>query len=265
MMQQFVDKLLDFLASAGIKLVLAAITMVIGWLLVNFFVKKIKKNTRMDNTAKAFFASFVNFGGKALIVILAISVLGVKMTSIVAIIASVGLTIGLALQGSLSNIAGGILLVIFKPFKVGDYVAIATNEGTVKDMNLFYTILRTQDNKTISIPNATVSNTPLRNLSIEPTRRVDFNVDIPGGNDIDRVKKLLIAVAANHEDVLEEPSPSCRLAELSSAGAKFTLNIWTKKENYRDVMYDINEAIEKAFRISGITISKLSAISTDTL
>ena len=257
MMQQFVDKLLDFLASAGIKLVLAAITMVIGWLLVNFFVKKIKKNTRMDNTAKAFFASFVNFGGKALIVILAISVLGVKMTSIVAIIASAGLTIGLALQGSLSNIAGGILLVIFKPFKVGDYVAIATN--------LFYTILRTQDNKTISIPNATVSNTPLRNLSIEPTRRVDFNVDIPGGNDIDRVKKLLIAVAANHEDVLEEPSPSCRLAELSSAGAKFTLNIWTKKENYRDVMYDINEAIEKAFRISGITISKLSAISTDTL
>lgn len=264
-MQQFLDALLDFLVSAGIKLTVAAIIMVVGWILVNLLVRRVRKSERMDTTTKAFLASFVNLGGKILIGILAVSVLGIKMTSIVAIIASAGLTIGLALQGSLSNIAGGILLVIFKPFKVGDYIAVSNNEGIVKEMNLFYTVLRTQDNKTISIPNATVSNTPLKNVSLEPTRRIDFNIDIAGGADVDKIKKLLLAVAANHNDVLENPASSCRLAEFGNINSKFTLKVWTSRENYRDVMFDINEAIEKAFKISGVTTNKVTAVAVDTL
>ena len=142
----WIDKLFstlyDFATTMGFKVIGALLVLLIGSIVVSRIAKRIRRSKKTDSTLAHFLASFVNFGGKTLVVIIAISILGVEMSSIVALIASAGVAIGLALQGSLSNIAGGILLIVFKPFKVGDYIMVGGEEGTVRDMNLFYTILK---------------------------------------------------------------------------------------------------------------------------
>ncbi len=253
-MDAFLDTLYQFATTAGIRLLGAILVLIAGFVVTRIFTKKIRKNAKMDAMLSRFTASFVNFGGKTLTIIIAVSILGVQMSSVVALIASAGVAIGLALQGSLSNIAGGILLVIFKPFRVGDYIKVGGEEGTVDDMNLFYTILKKPDNVTVSLPNATVSNSSLENLSVEGKRRVDFTVSVAYGTDTDRVKKLLLAIAANHELVLDDPAPFCRLDSFAESSLDFTLRVWAMKDDYWTVKYDLNESIDKAFRLSGIEI-----------
>lgn len=253
-MDTILNSLYGFVTTVGFRLIGGLIVLIVGFALTKLVVKKIRKSKKMDAMLARFLASFANFGGKILTVIIAISILGVEMSSIVALIASAGVAIGLALQGSLSNIAGGILLVIFKPFHVGDYIKVAGEEGTVNDMNLFYTVLKTGANVTISLPNATVSNSALENLSVEATRRVDFTISVAYGTDVERVKKLLLAIAANHELVLEDPAPFCRLSAFNESSLDFTFRVWVKSGDYWTVNFDINEAIDKAFKLSGIEI-----------
>lgn len=250
----FLNKIVDFATSTGMRLIGALLVLIIGFIAVGYFAKKVRKSAKMDPMLAKFAASFVNFGGKTVIVITAIALMGVEMTSFVAIIASAGVAIGLALQGSLSNIAGGILLIIFKPFKVGDYIVVGGEEGTVTDMNLFYTILKKPDNTTISLPNGIVSNSPLENLSVEAIRRVDFTLTTARDTDVERVKKLLIAVASSHELVLTDPAPFCRLSQFGENGIDFTLRVWVKKEDYWTVNFDIKEDIDKVFKHEGIKI-----------
>ena len=250
----FMTKVVEFATSVGMRLLSALLILIIGFIVVGFFAKKVRKSSKMDPMLAKFAASFINFGGKTLVVITAIAVMGVEMTSFVAVIASAGVAIGLALQGSLSNIAGGILLIVFKPFKVGDYILVGGEEGTVTDMNLFYTILKKPDNVTISLPNGFVSNSPLENLSIEEVRRVDFAVSTARDTDVERVKKLLIAVASSHELVLTDPAPFCRLSQFGENGVDLALRVWVKKEDYWTVKFDINEDIDKVFKHEGIKI-----------
>ena len=248
----FITKVVEFATSVGMRLLGALLILVIGFFVVGYLAKKVRKSTKMDSMLAKFASSLVNFGGKTLVVITAIAVMGVQMTSFVAVIASVGVAIGLALQGGLSNIAGGILLIVFKPFKVGDYILVGGEEGTVADMNLFYTILKKPNNVTISLPNGVVSNSPLENLSVEELRRVDFTVNTARDTDAERVKKLLIAVASSHELVLTDPAPFCRLAQFDENGIVFALRVWVKKEDYWTVNFDINEDINKVFKHEGI-------------
>lgn len=250
----FLTKVVEFATSVGMRLLGALLILVIGWIVVGFFAKKVRKSPKMDAMLAKFAASFINFGGKTLVVITAIAVMGVEMSSFVAIIASAGVAIGLALQGSLSNIAGGILLIVFKPFKVGDYILVGGEEGTVTDMNLFYTILKKPDNVTINLPNGIVSNSPLENLSVETVRRVDFTLSAARDTDVERVKKLLLAVASSHELVLTDPAPFCRLSQFGENGIDFTLRVWVKKEDYWTVNFDIKEDIDKVFKHEGIKI-----------
>lgn len=253
-MDAFLNKLYEFATTAGVRILGALIVLIIGCILTRIAVKKIRRSKKMETMLARFTASFVNFGGKTLTVIIAVSILGVEMSSVVALLASAGVAIGLALQGSLSNIAGGILLVIFRPFHVGDYIKVGGEEGTVDDMNLFYTILKKPDNVTVSLPNTIVSNSSLENLSLEGKRRVDFTVSVAYGTDADRVKKLLLAIAANHELVLEDPAPFCRLAAFSDSSLDFSLRVWANKDDYWTVKFDLNESIDKAFKLSGIEI-----------
>ena len=256
--QSFADKLIDtlygFAMTIGARLLSAVLILIIGSFVVSRIVKRVKKSTKMDKTLASFLASFVNFGGKTLIVITAIAILGVEMSSIVALIASAGVAIGLALQGSLSNIAGGILLIVFKPFKVGDYIKVGGEEGTVHDMNLFYTILKKPDNTTISMPNAIASNSSLQNLSTEENRRLDIALEVAYGTDIDFVKKLLITVASNHELVMKDPAPFCRLTDYNDSGLGIALRVWVKGTDYWTVNFDLKEDIEKAFTMANIEI-----------
>lgn len=254
----WIDKLFstlyDFATTMGFKVIGALLVLLIGSIVVSRISKRIRRSKKTDSTLAHFLASFVNFGGKTLVVIIAISILGVEMSSIVALIASAGVAIGLALQGSLSNIAGGILLIVFKPFKVGDYIMVGGEEGTVRDMNLFYTILKKPDNTTVSLPNTIVSNSSLKNISTEETRRVDFALEVAYGTDVEYVKKLLITIANNHDLVMKDPAPFCRLSAFNANGLGITLRVWTKKEDYWTVNFDLKEDIEKAFTMANIEI-----------
>ena len=250
----FLTKVVEYATSVGMRLIGALIILIVGFIVVGYFSKRVRRSQKLDSMLAKFASSFVNFGGKTIVVITAISVMGVEMTSFVAILASAGIAIGLALQGSLSNIAGGILLIVFKPFKVGDYIIVDGEEGTVRDMNLFYTILKKPNNITISLPNGIVSNSSLQNISVEETRRLDFTISTSYDSDADRVKKLLVAIASSHELVLSEPAPVCRLAKFADSSIDFTLRVWVKKEHYWTVNFDINEDINKVFKHEGIKI-----------
>ena len=174
----FLTKVTELATTVGMRLIAALLILIVGFILIGYLAKKVRKSPKMDPLLAKFAASFINFGGKSIVVITAIAVMGVEMTSFVAIIASAGVAIGLALQGGLSNIAGGILLIVFKPFKIGDYILVGGEEGTVTDMNLFYTILKKPNNVTISLPNGIVSNSSLQNLSVEAVRRLDFTLRV---------------------------------------------------------------------------------------
>ena len=254
LVDKIVDALVGFATTMGARLVGALLVLIIGFIVTNIVCKRIRNSSKLDKMLAKFLASFTNFGGKTLVVIIAISIMGVEMSSVVALIASAGVAIGLALQGSLSNIAGGILLVIFKPFKVGDWVTIDGHSGTVSDLNLFYTYLKTGDNSVVCIPNATSSNTSLVNVSVNDTRRVDFTVSVAYGTDVDFVKKLLLAVASSHELTLSDPAPMCRLATFNESSIDFTLRVWVKSSDYWTVKFDINEDIDKVFKNQNIEI-----------
>lgn len=250
----FLNKVVEYATSVGMRLLGALLILIVGFLVVGYFAKKVRKSPKMDSLLAKVAASFINLGGKSIVVITAIAVMGVEMTSFIAVIVLVGVAIGLALQGSLANIAGGVLLIIFKPFKIGDYILVGGEEGTVTDMNLFYTILKKPDNVTVSLPNGVVSNSPLENLSVEAVRRLDFTFSTARDTDVERVKKLLIAIASSHELVLTDPAPFCRLSQFGENGIDFTLRVWVKKEDYWTVNFDIKEDIDKVFKHEGIKV-----------
>ena len=250
----FLNKVVEYATSVGMRLLAALLILIVGFLVVGYFAKKVRKSPKMDSLLAKVAASFINLGGKSIVVITAIAVMGVEMTSFIAVIVLVGVAIGLALQGSLANIAGGVLLIIFKPFKIGDYILVGGEEGTVTDMNLFYTILKKPDNVTVSLPNGVVSNSPLENLSVEAVRRLDFTFSTARDTDVERVKKLLIAIASSHELVLTDPAPFCRLSQFGENGIDFTLRVWVKKEDYWTVNFDIKEDIDKVFKHEGIKV-----------
>lgn len=254
LIDKVVDTLVGFATTMGARLIGALLVLIFGFIFINILCKKIRTSKKMDAMLAKFLASFTNFGGKVIIVITAISIMGVEMTSVVAILASAGVAIGLALQGSLSNIAGGILLVIFKPFKVGDWITVDGHSGTVTDLNLFYTYLKTGDNAVVCIPNATSSNTSLVNVSVNDTRRVDFTVSVAYGTDVDYVKKLLLAIASSHDLALSDPAPLCRLSAFNESSLDFTLRVWVNSKDYWTVKFDINEDIDKVFKHENIEI-----------
>ncbi|HKL75404.1 MAG TPA: mechanosensitive ion channel domain-containing protein, partial [Halanaerobiales bacterium] len=180
--------------------------------------------------------------------------LGVQMTSFVAILGAASFAIGLALQGSLANFAGGVLILTFRPFNVGDFVEINGEKGKVNSIQILYTKLTSKDNKQIVIPNGNVSNSTITNYSANDTRRVDLNFGIGYDDDIDQVKKVLEDIVAKHKMVLEDPAPLIRVGEHAGSSVNFNVLLWTKSENYWDVYYDMMENVKKRFDEEDINI-----------
>ena len=247
MLSSILEKLGSLLTDGGFKLLGSAVLFIVCWKLIGLLIKIIKKDKRfakVDPGAQSFLLSCVSVILKVLLVLTVAANLGVPMTNVAAI---VGLAVGLALQGSLSNFAGGIMILIFHPFRVGDYIESGGKEGTVKSLSLMSTVLTTPDNKDVIIPNGSLINSVITNFSTEKNRRVDLEFTVALGTDTERVKKILSILAEKHELVLSDPAPMVRLTRNEGNGHVFTLRVWVEKENYWNVRFDLLEQAKEAF------------------
>ena len=243
------------LTAACTKIVLALLVYIIGKAVINKIVDIADKSVltaKMDATGRSFAKNMIRTILYVVLVISVISVLGVPMASVITVLATAGVTVGMALQGSLSNLAGGIMLVLFRPFKVGDYVSAGGGEGTVKDINLFYTVLNTVDNKTITIPNGTLMGANVTNFSSADTRRVDLGFSCAKGEDIDLVQKCMLDVMNADDRVLKDPAPFARLSGGTDKSMDFTVRAWVNSGDYWDVYFALTENITKALGAAGV-------------
>lgn len=252
---KLLDKLSDGAIDIAIKLVLAIIIYLVGRFLIKRIVKamgKMRSLKSIDPTAEEYIITFVKAALYIVLIVSIVALLGVPMSSVIAAIASAGLAIGMALQGALGNIAGGLMLLIFRPFSVGDYISTGSEEGTVRSISLVYTVLTTIDNRRISIPNGSLMNSSISNASVEPLRRVDLNFDIAGSEDPDQVEKVIMDVVNGSEWALKEPAPQALITAGVTGGLTYTVRVWVKTANYWDEYGALMKGIPVALNEAGI-------------
>ena len=244
-------------ASFGLKIIEAIIVLLVGLKMVKIvkkFLRKSPKLDKMDAGLRSFLGSAASILLYALIIITVAMILGVPVTSFITILASCGVAVGLALQGSLSNLAGGIMLLLFKPFKIGDYIEAAGEAGTVTEISVMYTEIITFDNKRITIPNGSLTNSVIENYSSEDTRRVDLTFNTSYANDVDAVKAVIMKVVENHPAILKTPEPFVRLSAHKDSSLEYAVRVWCKSADYWDVYFDLMEMVKKAFDENGVQI-----------
>ncbi|MBR0158155.1 MAG: mechanosensitive ion channel family protein [Clostridia bacterium] len=254
-MDKFIEKLINMGTSYGGKLVLAIVTLIVGLLVIKLIGKLIKKalgNSKLNDTVKLVIIKTVKIILYVVLIVGIVSILGVPMSSVVAIIASCGLAVGLAFQGALANLAGGLMILIFHPFKVGDYVQATGAEGVVTDISIFYTKLLTLDNKRVLVPNGDLMNANITNLTAEDKRRIDQDFKITNDIDQDLVRSVLMAAAKATEGVMEDPAPFARLTAVDDDTYIFTVRAWCDTAKYWDVYFDLIENCSSALAANGI-------------
>ena len=255
--EAILHSLIQLATAWGIKLLTAIIVLVvalklIGWL--KKFIRKSPKLDKLDPGVRTFISSFASIGLYIVLVIVIAGMIGIPATSFITSLASCGVAIGLTLQGSLSNFAGGLMILLFKPFKVGDYIEACGEAGTVTEITVVYTILLTPDNKRITLPNGTLTNSVIENYTAEDIRRVDLTANTAYDCDIEQVKAVVGKLAANHPMALTEPAPQVRVTAHSDSALTYTVRVWCKTADYWDVYFDMTESIKKAFDENGIAI-----------
>lgn len=254
-LSKLLETLIGFALQAGKSILVAIIIYVVGRFIirmVNKIVAKVLVKRNVDLTIQSFVKSFVNVLLTTLLIVAVVNALGVDTTSFAALLASVGLAAGMALSGNLQNLAGGILLLLFRPFRVGDYITAQGESGTVKEIQILHTIIVTVDNRDVILPNGALSSGNMTNFSKEPLRRVDLTVGVEYGQDIDRVREVLQKLFAADTRILQEPAPFVALGALSSSSVDITIRLWVKSEDYWGVFFDTNETIYKTFNKEGI-------------
>lgn len=254
-MEEFKKKAIELISTYGGKILLAIASLVVGLIvikLLNKLIEKALKKSKLDGTVKSVIRNISKAFLYIVLVIGIIEILGVSMSSVVAVIASCGLAVGLALQGALGNLAGGLMILIFKPFKVGDFIESTGAEGTVKDISIFYTTVMTIDNKQIFVPNGDLMNANVTNFSVADKRRVDQDYKITNDIDAELVKSVLLGAAENTEGVLSEPKPFARMTAVDDDTYIFTVRAWCDTPKYWDVYFDLIENCSKALSENGI-------------
>ena len=241
----------------GTNLITAVFILIIGLFIAkkasNVFSTILKKK-KFDESLRTFLTSIVSVSLRILVVITALGQLGVEMTSFIALLGAAGLAIGMAFSGTLGNFAGGIMILIFRPYKVNDYISAQGEEGFVKEIQIFNTLLLTHDNKTIIIPNGAMANGNMTNFTFQETRRVDFTVGIAYGDDYDKAKEVLLGFIEEDDKIIKEPAPFIGLIALADSSVNITLRVWSKTEHYWDVYFKMNERIYKEFDGHGLNI-----------
>ncbi len=256
-MTGYMDTAVEMAMLYGPQLILAILVLIIGLWIVNRVVKLTNKGMErasVEPTLARFLGSLVSIGLKALLLISVASMVGIETTSFIAILGAAGLAIGLALQGSLGNFAGGVLVLLFKPFKVGDFVETQGVSGTVAEIQIFNTIIKTADNKVIIVPNGAVSNGVITNYSKEATRRVDFVFGIGYGDDIGKAKEVIARLVAADDRAFEDPAPTIVVSELADSSVNITTRVWVNAADYWGVKFDLTENVKLAFDQEGISI-----------
>ena len=223
-----------------------------GWIVD--MIKKSKGFKKLDDSVESFLASLINITLKILVVVIAATIVGIDVTALSAVLATAGVTVGLALQGSLSNLTGGIMILIFRPFKVGDFIDNHSDSGTVKEIGIFYTTLHTADNKTITVPNGLLSNATVVNYSTQATRRVDMEFSVAYTSDIDQVNKVMRTVVEANDKVLKDPAPFVALLRQDASALVFVVRAWVQSSDYWNVYFYLCENMKKAFDTMGIEI-----------
>lgn len=253
--KDLIDKGIDLGVEAGKSILIAIIIYFVGKALislVNRMLRGVMDRRKVDPAIQSFLGSLVNILLMILLAISVVSALGVNTTSFAALLASAGVAVGMALSGNLQNLAGGIVILLFRPFKVGDYIEAQGTGGTVSEIQIFHTILTTPDNKKIYLPNGALSSGNITNYSKEPLRRVDFTVAVEYGEDIDKVRKALKDILDKDARVLQEPAPVIVLGALADSSVNMTVRVWVKSEDYWSVFFETNETIYNEFNRLGI-------------
>lgn len=256
-MEDLLQKGMEMVLVYAPKVALAIITLVLGMWAINkltSFLKKTLKVANVDATLIPFLASLCSWFLKVLLFVSVASMLGIATTSFIAVLGAAGLAVGLALQGSLANFAGGVLILIFKPYKVGDLIEAAGYVGVVKEVQIFNTILLTPLNEKVVVPNGPMSNNSLVNYTAEGHRRIDLEIGISYGSDIDQAKKVLLEIMQNDENVLKSPVPFVGVKTLADSSVNLAVRPWANNDKYWDVYFGITEKAKKALDANNIEI-----------
>ncbi len=256
-LQAHLDNAIDWIWKLLPNLVLAIFLLVVGLWVVKFLnrmVRKFFEKKDYDPTLETFLQSFISITLKIVLFVLVVTQLGVKTSSLVAMLGAAGLAIGLALQGSLANFAGGVLILLFKPFKVGDFITAQGVDGTVKEISIFNTKLTTFGNQIAIIPNGQLSNGNVINYNAEPIRRDNYTVGIGYGSNIKTAKEILLKICADNELILKEPAPEVYVGSLGDSSVNLSLRFWAKNENFWPAKFYVHEESKLRFDDAGIEI-----------
>ena len=256
-MDSIVTTIIGWLTLYGVKMIAALVIFVIGkWVArkLGNVTKKVMESREVDAALVNFASSLVYYALLIFVVIAALGQIGIQTASFVAIVGAAGLAIGLAMQGSLSNFAAGVLIILFKPFKIGDFVEMAGTSGVVENIMIFTTEMKTGDNKKIIVPNSSVLGGVITNYSANATRRVDLVMGIGYNDDIDKAKQVLEEIINADERILKDPAPLIAVSELADSSVNFAVRPWVKSADYWAVYFALNETVKKRFDQEGISI-----------
>lgn len=251
------DMLMDVVLSYGPGLLKAIAVLVFGLWFVKIIVSVVKKmlvKSNVDVSLQGFLRSLISILLKVMVYITALGMLGVEMTSFIAILGAAGLAVGLALSGTLQNFAGGVMILLFKPYKVGDFIDAQGHSGVVKEIQIFVTILTTPDNKTVIIPNGPLATGSLTNFSTQETRRVDWTFGIGYGDDVDKAYEVLTRLLSEDDRILSDPEPFMAVSELADSSVNIAVRVWVNAADYWGVYFRMNEEVYKTFDKEGLSI-----------
>jgi len=255
--EEITQWLYDMAMVYGLKLIGAIVVLIVGLWVIKAIMKGVKKGfdkKNMDESLKPFLLSMIGILLKVMLVISVLTMVGIQMTSFIAILGAAGLAVGLALSGTLQNFAGGVMILIFKPFKVGDLIDAQGYLGIVKEIQIFITVLLTLDNKTVIIPNGPLSTSALTNYSTQPIRRVDWSFGIAYGDDYEKAQEWIMSLLKADDRILTDPEPFVALGELADSSVNITTRGWVKAEDYWGVFFSMNEKFYKGADTKGFSI-----------
>ena len=257
-MQAAIDQVVEIITVYGLDVLGAVIILVVGMWFANWVsrmvAKALGKASKIDATLISFFSSATKYVIMAFVGIAVLNQFGVQTASLIAILGAAGLAIGLALQGTLSNVAAGVMLLIFRPFRVGDYVETAGHGGTIRELNLFFTLMNTPDNILISIPNAKIWGDSIRNFNANKTRRVDFVFGVSYSSDLDKAKSSIMDVISSDERTHTDPEPLVEVMDLGESSVNLVVRVWVNTPDYWAVKFSLNKAVKERLDKEGIEI-----------
>ena len=256
-LQSIIDTVVGWVTTAGVRLLIALLILFVSFKVINVIARKIEKKgdqDKYDKTVMRTLAYIFRLGLKVAIGICLVGYVGIDTSGLTALVASFGVCVGLAVNGALSNLAGGVLILVTRPFKIDDFIEAQGYSGTVEDIHMVTTKIRTADNKVVYIPNGALSSGSIVNYSVKDTRRVDFTFSIGYGDDFEKAKSIVLDVCNSHELVLKDPAPMVRVSGHGASSIDIVTRVWVKSGDYWTVNFDVLEAVKTAFDKNGIEI-----------